>query len=115
MPLQREKQIYSILRRYTMKISIHEFAAKELDEAIEWYDLQSSGLGKRFKKAVIEQIKKIKKHPNWFLTESNSIFKAYIPKFPYKILFTANNDEIVIWAIVHMHRKPRFWQSRIQE
>ena len=42
MPLQREKQIYLILRRYTMKISIHEFAAKELDEAIEWYDLMKS-------------------------------------------------------------------------
>lgn len=24
-----------------MKVSIHEFAAKELDEATEWYDLQS--------------------------------------------------------------------------
>ena len=47
-----------------MKISIHEFAAKELDEAIEWQDLY---------------------------------------------------DEIVIWAIVHMQRKPRFWQSRIQK
>ena len=64
MPLQREKQVYSILRRYTMKINIHEFAAKELDEAIEWQDLY---------------------------------------------------DETVIWAIVHMHRKPRFWQSRMQE
>lgn len=64
MPLQREKQVYSILRRYTMKINIHEFAAKKLDEAIEWQDLY---------------------------------------------------DEIVIWAIVHMHRKPRFWQSRMQE
>ncbi len=97
-----------------MKINIHECAAKELDEAIEWYDFQSSGLGRRFKKTVIEQIRKIRKHPTWFLTESNSILKAYIPKFPYKILFTASRDEIVIWAIAHMHRKPRFWQSRLR-
>lgn len=28
-----------------MQIRIHELAAKEFDEAIEWYELQSKGLG----------------------------------------------------------------------
>jgi hypothetical protein len=45
-----------------MKIKIHELAVQEFDEAIEWYELQSTGLGKRFKNAVVEQIKKVKKH-----------------------------------------------------
>lgn len=95
-----------------MKIRIHEAAARELDEAIEWYELQSQGLGKRFKKSVTAQIRKIRKNPNWFLIESGEIYKVYIPKFPYKILYTSGKDSIVIWAIAHMHRKPRFWQSR---
>jgi len=34
-----------------MQVKIHELAAKELDEAIEWYELQSKGLGQRFKKS----------------------------------------------------------------
>lgn len=70
-----------------MKIKIHKLASKEFDEAIEWYELQSKGLGKRFKKTVISQIKKIKQNPGWFLVEAEHIYKAYIPKFPYKILF----------------------------
>ena len=41
-----------------MTIKIHELATKEFNEAIEWYELQSEGLGKRFKRAVIEQINK---------------------------------------------------------
>ena len=45
-----------------MKINIHELAAKEFDEAIEWYELQSKGLGRRFKKSVIDQLKKIKQN-----------------------------------------------------
>ncbi|MCP4970348.1 MAG: type II toxin-antitoxin system RelE/ParE family toxin, partial [Arcobacter sp.] len=49
-----------------MKINIHELAAKEFDEAIEWYELQSKGLGKQFKNVVMNQIKKIKQNPNWF-------------------------------------------------
>ncbi|MBF0103523.1 MAG: type II toxin-antitoxin system RelE/ParE family toxin [Desulfobacterales bacterium] len=96
-----------------MKINIHELAVKEFDDAIEWYENQSTGLGKRFKKSVINQIRKIKGNPDWFLMETDNIYKAYIPKFPYKILFTSNKDEIVIWAIAHMHRKPWYWQSRI--
>jgi hypothetical protein len=43
-----------------MTIKIHELASKEFDEAIEWYELQSKGLGIRFKRAVIEQMDKIK-------------------------------------------------------
>jgi hypothetical protein len=97
-----------------MKIKLHELAAKEFDEAIDWYELQSSGLGKRFKKSVINQIKKIKQTPNWFLIESGDIHKAYIPKFPYKILFTSDENQIIIWSIAHMHRKPWYWQSRIE-
>ena len=44
-----------------MKINIHEGAAGEFDEAVEWYEIQSKGLGKRFKKSVTDQLKKIKK------------------------------------------------------
>lgn len=97
-----------------MKIKIHELAVKEFDEAIEWYELQSKDLGKKFKKSVLEKINKIKRNPYWFLKEEDNIYKAYINKFPFKILFTIeNNENIIIWAIAHLHRKPWYWQSRI--
>ncbi len=102
------------MRACTMKIKIHELASEEFDEAIEWYELQSKGLGKRFKQSVIEQIKKIKKNPTWYLIEAENIHKAYVPKFPYKILYTIENkNTVVIWAIAHMHRRPRYWKPRI--
>ena len=94
-----------------MKIKIHEIAALELDEASEWYEIQSKGLGKRFKNSVKDQLKKIKQNPNCFLKETGDLYKAYLPKFPYKILFTSDKEKIVIWAIAHMHRQPWYWQS----
>ncbi len=109
----KAEQDYWILKACTMKIKIHELAAKEFDEAIEWYEIQSKGLGRRFKKVVANQLKKIKQNPNSFLRETDNIYKAYVPKFPYKILFTPDKDRIVIWAIAHMHRKPWYWQSRM--
>ena len=96
-----------------LKIKIHEFALNELNEAIEWYDLQSQGLGAKFKLVAKSQVNKIAENPSWFLKEEGNIHKAYLPKFPYKILFSFNKSEVVVWAISHMHRKPRYWQSRI--
>jgi hypothetical protein len=98
-----------------MQVKIHELAAKEFDDAIEWYELQSNGLGNRFKNAVVKQIAKIKVHPKWYLIEDGSIYKAYVPKFPFKILYTYDDDNtITIWAIAHMHRKPWYWQNRLR-
>jgi len=97
-----------------MKIEIHELATKEFDEAINWYDLQSSGLGARYKKVVLKEIRRIKQSPLWFLKETETIYKAYIPKFPYKVLFTLEKDRIIIWSISHLHRKPWHWQSRMK-
>ena len=94
-----------------MKIEIHELAVNEFNDAIDWYELQAKGLGKRFKKTVMNQVQNIKRNPTWFLIEADHIYKAYVPKFPFKILFTLNEDIIVIWPIAHMHRKPWYWQS----
>ena len=98
-----------------MKVKIHELVALEFGEAVRWYDIQSAGLGKRFKNTVLAQIRKIRQTPDWFLVEEDDIYKAYIPKFPYKILFSFDHDCIVIWAVSHMHRRPWHWQTRLDE
>jgi len=96
-----------------MKIRIHELAVQEFDEAVEWYELQSEGLGKIFRQVVRDQVRKLSRNPTWYLKESDDIYKAYIPRFPYKILYSAEENLIVIWAIAHMHREPRYWQNRL--
>jgi hypothetical protein len=73
-----------------------------------------SGLRQRFKKAVIDQAGKIKKNPEWFLLEVDNIRKVYIPQFPYNLLYTIENNIIIIWAVAHIHRKPWYWQSRMK-
>jgi len=98
-----------------VKIKITELAAQEFEDAIGWYNMQSSGLGRRFKKEVLKQIKKIKVNPTWFLFEEEPIYKVFIPKFPYKLLYTIEEGAIIVWAISHLHRKPWYWQSRINQ
>ena len=99
-----------------MKIRIDNLALNEYFDAIKWYELQSKGLEIQFKATVRGQIKLIKRNPSWFLIEEDNIFKAYLPKFPYKILYTVNSEEklITIWAFAHLHKKPWYWQKRLK-
>ena len=78
-----------------MKIRIHELAAKELFDAVNWYNQLQNGLGKRFQEKVVLQVSKIRKNPEWFPRETKKIFKVYIPKFPYKILYSLGACRII--------------------
>jgi len=97
-----------------VKIEIHELAVQEFDDAIEWYEIQFPGLGARFRKEVVTQIRKAAKNPTWYLREEENIYKVYIPKFPYKVLYTSSENKIIVWSIAHLHRKPWYWQSRMK-
>lgn len=79
-----------------MKLRIHELAAKELLDAVKWYDQLQNGLGRRFQEMAVLQVSKIRKNPQWFPREHENILKAYIPKFPYKILYSVEADSVVI-------------------
>jgi hypothetical protein len=93
-------------------VKIHEFAYQDLNEGVVWYDSQMIGLGEKFKQEIVKQVANISKNPSWFLIEQDNIYKAYIPKYPYKILYSFTENNIIIWAIAHMHRKPNYWKNR---
>lgn len=43
-----------------LKTEVHQLASKELDDAIEWYNLQAEDLGNHFQNEVVSQVKKIR-------------------------------------------------------
>jgi len=49
-----------------VKLRIHELAAKELLDAVKWYDQLQNGLGRRFQEMAVLQVSKIRKKPQWF-------------------------------------------------
>ncbi len=76
-----------------MNIEFLPIAKLELDDAIEYYELQLEGLGKRYKEEVRTSLNRI------------SIF-------PYNILYSIHENTILIIAIAHHHREPDYWVDR---
>lgn len=96
-----------------MKVIFTELAHAELLDACEYYELEFSGLGKRFKREVKQAIKRIIQFPLAWQKERGDVRKCLLHKFPYKILYSIESDHLLIIAIAHLHRKPDYWVNRL--
>jgi plasmid stabilization system protein ParE len=96
------------------KIRIHSEAMDDLQEAIEWYEDQMSGLGSRFKKQVVKQIDKLKATAGIYSIRYGEVRCVVIEKFPFMIHFTIddNHNHVDILAIFHTSRNPMIWKAR---
>ena len=92
-----------------MKVVFSKFAKNELDDAVAFYEAEFAGLGLKFKAEIKSSILRIKEHPQAWSIERDEIRKALLHRFPYKILYSIEKDNIIILAIAHQHRKPNYW------
>ncbi|WP_367155173.1 type II toxin-antitoxin system RelE/ParE family toxin [Methylomonas sp. HYX-M1] len=95
-----------------MKVVFTELARLELLDAIDYYELEFSGLGKRFQQEVKSAIKRIIQYPDAWPSERNGIRKYVMHKFPYKLIYSLEQDHILIIVVAHQHRKPDYWVDR---
>lgn len=96
-----------------MHIVFIEPASLELDDAIEYYNLQSPGLGKKFLDEVLETIEIISRFPQLWACNTKNTRKAVLRKFPFNLIYTKLEDEIYIIAVAHQNREPEYWIDRI--
>ncbi len=95
-----------------MNYSFHPDAELEFVKSIEYYEGCENGLGYDFALEVYDAIKRIIAYPNaWQVLEEN-IRRSLVNRFPYGIIYVFENDEVLILAIMHLHRNPDYWKSR---
>jgi len=98
-----------------MTIVFDKLAQLELDDASEYYELEMPGLGARFREEVKRGIRRIRAYPDAWAKEKDDVRRCLLHKFPYKILYSIEENYIYIIAIAHFHRCPDYWIDRILE
>jgi len=82
-------------------------------DAIEYYELQLTGLGRKFLDEVIETIDLIAQFPQLWAQNSAHPRKAVLRKFPYNLIYSISNNNIYIIAVAHQNRIPEYWIDRL--
>ena len=90
-------------------------AAAELDEAVAWYSAQAPGLERRFIDEMRTARKRIAERPHAWRPLGAGVRRFRLGRFPYGVIYAVEEDEIVVLAVAHLHRKPDYCRSRLSK
>jgi toxin ParE1/3/4 len=96
----------------TRVVAFHRLAEHELNEAAQYYDLESPGLGVAFLNEADRCIKTLLKHPESGPVATGEIRRRLLPGFPYGILYKVMPKEIRVLAVMNLKRRPMYWVGR---
>ena len=91
-------------------IIIDPRAILEIQDAINYYDEQQSGLGQRFETELNKHILKLEKNP-YFRIRYDNVRCLPVKKFPYLVHYTLDEAKnlVSIHAVFHTSRDPGKW------
>ncbi len=95
-----------------MRVIFTRIATQELEDAVRFYELEYSGLGRKFKDEVKKAALRIVEYPKAWSIERGEVRKCLLHKFPYKLMYSVEEDHILVIAVAHQHRQPDYWVGR---
>lgn len=95
-----------------MKVSFLALAQQELDAAVAWYNEQASGLGVEFLDELDRVVRRAVAFPMSCPEIEPGIRRCLLARFPYGIIYGTDNETIIVIAVAHLHRAPRYWIDR---
>ena len=95
-----------------MKYVFHPEALAEYSEAVQYYAEQRTEIAQAFINAIEDAIFRIREYPNRYATIDEDIRRCMTRKFPSGILYTIEQDNILILAVMHCSREAGYWKNR---
>lgn len=95
-----------------MILEIHEDVDRELNDAADYYDSESPGLGALFLDQVDVGYQRILENPHAAPEIDSEIRRLVLAKFPFNLIYEIDGDVILILAVAHQRRRPHFWRER---
>jgi toxin ParE1/3/4 len=97
----------------TRRLIVRPRARLELAEASDWYDHQRPDLGADFIRAYEAVAAAILDNPFQYQIIGRGFRRAGLHRFPYGLVYTVSDEEVVVLACFHGHRNPSRWRDEI--
>lgn len=96
-----------------MKVRFLALAQQELDDAVAWYNEQAAGLGQEFLDELDRVVRRAVAFPMSCPEIEPGMRRCLLARFPYGLIYGVDRKTIVVVAVAHLHREPRYWAGRI--
>jgi plasmid stabilization system protein ParE len=94
------------------ELRLHRDALRELDDAADYYDRESVGLGSVFVDEVEAGLARIRLHSDAAPEIASGVRKLVLARFPYSLIYEPRDDFVRILAVAHQRRRPHYWRER---
>jgi len=98
-----------------MKVRFLTLAQREVDDAVLWYEQQVQGLSRDFLDELDRVVRLVKSYPQMANQIEPDIRRFLFTRFPYSLIYGIDEETIVVIAVAHQHRQPRYWADRLDE
>jgi plasmid stabilization system protein ParE len=90
-------------------------ARADIDHAHGWYESEKPGLGAEFESSLHLLLERVARQPLAFPVLSGTLRRAIVKRFPYIVIFRAQDDEpVVVHAVFHTAGNPRRLRERLR-
>ena len=96
-----------------MKIRFLSIAEQELDDAVAWYNSQAAGLRTEFLDELDRTVRRSMSFPLSCPEIEQGLQRRLLARFPYGLIYGIDGETIIVVAVAHLHREPRYWADRI--
>lgn len=96
-----------------MKLEFHPQAEQEFNDAVDYYEECSLGLGKQLVLEIYAATDRIIAHPQAWPIIQGDIRRVLAHRFPYGLLYVVKKDVIQILAVMNLNRHPDYWKNRV--
>jgi toxin ParE1/3/4 len=95
-----------------MTFAFHPEAKAEFHAAIDYYESIDSGLGFDFSVEVFSTIQNAVDYPYAWPILKDDVRRCLVNRFPYGVLYSVEQDRILVLAVMHLRRDPDYWKER---
>ena len=95
------------------RVEFHPEAQNEFAFAARFYENQRQGLGLDFTLTIQWTYERLVESPTAGAPFGHRLRRVLVPKFPYGLLYRVEAERIYIIAVMHLHRRPGYWRSRL--
>ncbi|MDP4198574.1 MAG: type II toxin-antitoxin system RelE/ParE family toxin [Bacteroidota bacterium] len=88
-------------------------AEEEYIASVAFYVAESPQAADGFADEVESAIDEIAQSPTRYPIYEENVRRKVLDVFPFSIYYVTENDEVMIVAIMHNSRRPKYWRERL--